>query len=97
MEITAFFQIAPLWNHWQNANSMITDGMIKPTVDNTSMYARRITMEMYTRFVPGVHIGSSGRSSFFIIRVPMISPTEQIRSNAAMIPGQSPGPGTPVP
>ncbi len=49
-------------------------------------------MEMYTRFVPGVHIGSSGRSSFFIIRVPMISPTEQIRSNAAMIPARVPAP-----
>ena len=54
-------------------------------------------MEMYTRFVPGVHIGSSGRSSFFIIRVPAIRPTEQMRRSAAMMPGQSPGPGTPVP
>ena len=53
--------------------------------------------EMYTRFVPGVHIGSSGRSSFFIIRVPAIRPTEQMRRSAAMMPGQSPGPGSPVP
>ena len=76
---------------------MITDGMINPSVDNTSMYTSRIAMEMYTRFVPGVHIGSSGRSSFFIIRVPAIRPTEQMRRSAAMMPGQSPGPGTPVP
>ena len=31
------FQTALLWNHWQNANSMITDGMMNPTVDNTNM------------------------------------------------------------
>ena len=34
-------------------------------------------MEMYTRFVPGVHIGSSGNWSFFIIRVTTIRPDDE--------------------